>query len=61
MLSFFPRDVLDEILNFSQFLRVFLPTLTSGLYRGYFINVGQWCTVCPDSLVTRIGLFMLNI
>ena len=26
--SFFPRDVLDEILNLSQFLRVFLPTPT---------------------------------
>ena len=32
MLSFFPRGVLDEILNFiGQFLRVFLPTFTKGL------------------------------
>ena len=27
VLSFFPRDVLDEILNLSRFLRIFLPTL----------------------------------
>ena len=31
VLSFFPRDVLDEIWNeLSRFLRLFLPTLTAG-------------------------------
>ena len=30
MPSFFPRDVLDEILDLSQFLGVFLPTLNPG-------------------------------
>ena len=29
MLSFVPRDVLDEILDLSQFLRVFQPTLAT--------------------------------
>ena len=30
MLSFFPRGVLDKILNLRQFLRVFLPAQTAG-------------------------------
>ena len=29
---FFPRDVLDEILDLSHFLRVFLPTLLHGVF-----------------------------
>ena len=41
MLSFFPRDVLDEMLNLCQFqfLRVFLPTLADAyslFSHGYF-------------------------
>ena len=34
VLSFFPRDVLDEILDLSQFLRVLLPTLHIIKYAG---------------------------
>ena len=41
MLSFYPRDVLDEIWELlSQFLRVFLPTYSTLFVQNYlFINI----------------------
>ena len=53
VLSFFSRDVLGEILDLSQFLRVFLPTL------GYKILLGLMLSLWPNS-ATELFLFCFS-
>ena len=56
VLSFFPRDVLDEILNLiERFLRIFLPTLLFSL-SDYMLDITGCYTFQPSLKMKNIFL-----
>ena len=60
MLSFFPRGVLDEILNLSQFLRIFLPTLLFKCDNQAVVHILNSQTSKADYVMVLVRIITLN-